>query len=455
MHGFRRWVPFVIMAMVWFSAPACGSEKPDPSRIYTLDALYRSALKNGEEIQIFKNEVQVAQKTKDMALSVLFPRFTGIGSARRYSKKVMSGDSLVQPDWSAHWGARLDQSFTVNGKELIAFDMAKDNIVKAEHDLNAAKEAYLFSLAQTYYGVARGEKGVEIAKANVRRLQTHKDSVLTQLRLEAVTRTALLRAEAELSNARAEQIRAENNYRITLEALSRIAGVGPISAISIGDVAVGAEIPEDLEGLKNQATENRAEIKAAHMDHQIAEKQVDYTKSAYWPTASLESAYLNYEQGPSEHMALKDSFWVGGTISIPIYDAGLRKAQIAEAKARSRQAMYRLRSLEKQVTLEMDTAFRECATQKGVLSALEDQWRFAKENYIAVTRQFDNGLANSVDVMDANTLLVTAQQEMADAVFGLQLALLRIDRARGTFLADIETRLAPKHSNGTETQNNG
>ena len=89
----------------------------------------------------------------------------------------------------------------------------------------------------------------------------------------------------------------------------------------------------------------------------------------------------------------------------------------------------------------MEQAYRLFSTQQNTLSALKDQLQFADENYAAVTKQFDNGLANSVDVVDANTLLVTAQQQLVDAVLGLTWTRLGIDRARGTLGRDVRQRL--------------
>jgi len=62
---------------------------------------------------------------------------------------------------------------------------------------------------------------------------------------------------------------------------------------------------------------------------------------------------------------------------------------------------------------------------------------FARENYRAVERQFEFGLSNSLDVMDANTQLVSAERKVASAQYRYRLALLRIQKAVGTLLAAV------------------
>ena len=80
----------------------------------------------------------------------------------------------------------------------------------------------------------------------------------------------------------------------------------------------------------------------------------------------------------------------------------------------------------------------------SVLKSLEDQLKFANDNYNAVSKQFKYGLANSIDVMDANTLLVTSETELAKSIYNKQLAGLNVERAKGTFLKTITDRLEAK-----------
>jgi len=75
-----------------------------------------------------------------------------------------------------------------------------------------------------------------------------------------------------------------------------------------------------------------------------------------------------------------------------------------------------------------------------VLDALSDQVTFAGFNYEAVLKQFRFGLANSVDVVDANTSLVTAERQLSDARYTYQLAILKLNRTQGLFLSSLEER---------------
>jgi outer membrane protein TolC len=48
-----------------------------------------------------------------------------------------------------------------------------------------------------------------------------------------------------------------------------------------------------------------------------------------------------------------------------------------------------------------------------------------------VAKQFEFGLASSLDVIDANNLLISAQKLMSDATYNYQFFILRLQRVTG------------------------
>ena len=184
-------------------------------------------MKRSEKIKISEENLYIAKRTREKALSVLIPKFSAFGNYTRYSEEKMAADyvTLLQPESTTAWGARFDQSFTLNGKELIALRITEDSIEKSKYDLNAVKEEYLFYVASAYYDVLKAAYVIDIARANVDRLETHRNAVNVQMKIEAVTKTALYRAEAELSKANAALIDTKNRLRLAKTVLSRIVGL--------------------------------------------------------------------------------------------------------------------------------------------------------------------------------------------------------------------------------------
>jgi outer membrane protein len=275
-------------------------------------------------------------------------------------------------------------------------------------------------------------KGLEIADSNLERLMKYREAAEKRLRIGEVTKTALIRAEGELSGARSDRLQAQNGLELAMAVLARNVGVKDAFTLREGDAAEG-DIPA-MEVFRERAFAMRADLKSMEVQRQIAVDQIKYAEGAFWPTVSATAAYAGADQYPPPSSLNRESIYGGVALNFPFFEGGLRKAEVSEAKARERQAALYYEDLKKGIGIEVQTAYLDLVTQKGILQFLDDQVAFARDNYQAVARQFDFGLSNSLDVLDANTLLVSAETKVVSAVYNYRLALLRMKKATGTLL---------------------
>jgi outer membrane protein len=438
--GLMRRVVWAAAGLLFFAAagPAAAEQK-----VYTLEDLYVVAIANSERIMISQENVRIAEANKGKAVSALLPRLTGFGGYTRYNESKITPQTVIQPSDYSSWGARLDQSMYLNGREITGVQIAGQNIERTRYDYRAAQEDYLMSsqfgaqsVTLAFYEVLRARKGVEIADSNVERLTKYRDAAVTRLKVGEVTKTTLLRAEGELSGALSEQIKSRNLYEMARAQLVRVAGIAP-------DFELREVPPQDpgdikLADLKKQALDTRSEMKSLELQKEIAEKNVTYVKGLYWPSLAISAVYTAADQNPASPTFNQESMFGGVTLTYPFFEGGLRRAEVSQARSQLRQAELLLKDTAKSVNVEVENAYLELITQRGIRKSLQDQLAFATDNFNAITRQFDFGLASSLDVIDANNLLVTSQQQMANADYGYQLAIYKLKRATGLILADVK-----------------
>jgi outer membrane protein len=415
--------------------PLCAKE-------YSLDELYKIAIERSEKVRISVEDVYIAMRNKDKAFSSFLPTLSAFGGYTRYSdkKRDRSSSILIQPDDVGYGGLRLDQSLSLGGREFTAYTMSKEGIVKSTHDLTAVKEDYIFLVSSAYYDLLRAKKAVEISKATVERLTKHRDAAASRLKVGEVIKTDLLRAEAELSGAKSDLIRAENNLKLTKANLARIAGLNEDYDIK-EEPNMDQNATDGVEDYKNLAFSERAEMKSADMQRKIAMDNIKYMKSSYWPTVSLEALYAKRDEDPATDSLIRNEAYAGLRLDFPFFEGGLRRAEVREAEAKYRQANLMYEDLRKSIGIEVDGAYLDFLTQKGVLKSLEDQYVYATDNYNSISKQYIYGLANSIDVIDANTLLVTSERQLIDARYYYQLSILRLKRVTGTLLKSIANQL--------------
>lgn len=413
---------FVLFCMCWI-APTYSQT------LYSLRDICREANKNAETIKIADDDLVIAEQQKNRALSVLIPRATLFGNYLNYKN-----EDAISPD-SVGVGAKLTQSFTLNGRELIAYDVSKKGIEKAEFSKESIRADYLFQVAQTYFYTLSSKRMVEIAQADVERLQTHKNSVEEKLSVGNVTKTALYRAEAEHSRSLTDKIIAENRVGQNKASLVRLAGIGDDFRVSAKDIPKMDDFTITLEEIKSQALNTRYEIKEAKKTVEIATQTIKYEKGDYWPSLSLEGGYKETDISYFSHDSDLENAYIQAELVFTLYDGGLRKAQVLQKVADERKTKQALSLAEKQIIFEAKVAFLEFETARDALKNLQHELKSAQENYKAVEMQFKYGMADSIDIMDANTLLVQSERRITDAEYTLYLSILKILYTKGDLLS--------------------
>ncbi|MDP3098430.1 MAG: TolC family protein [Syntrophales bacterium] len=404
---------------------------------YSLDDLCRIALARSEKLKMAEENLAIAETGKDKAFSYLLPRLTATGGYTQYSeKKFTATGSVLQPESASAWGVRVDETVSLSGRELTALGISRQNVMKSQYDLTAIREDYLLRyVAAAYYNVLMARKGLEIADSNLARLMKYREAAEKRLRVGEVTKTALLRAEGELSGAKSDRLQAQNGLELAMAVLASNVGIKDAFTLR-EEAAAGGDVPA-MNVYRELAFAVRADLKSMEVQKQIAADQIKYTEGAFWPTLSASVGYAGADQYPSTSSLNRESIYGGVALNFPFFDGGLRKAEISEAKARERQAALLYEDTKKGIEIEVQTAYLDLVTQKGILRFLNDQLAFARDNYHAVARQFDFGLANSLDVLDANTLLVSAERKASSALYNYELALLRMKKATGMLLAAL------------------
>ncbi|RLC24758.1 MAG: TolC family protein [Deltaproteobacteria bacterium] len=402
-------------------------------KMYSLHELAQLANIHSETIKIAQDDVYIAEQDKARALSVLIPRATGYGSLNEYKN-----DNIAAPDTIA-MGVKLTQSFTLNGKELIALDVTKRFIETKEFSLESIRSQYFLQVAQAYFNILSAQRFLEIAQSDVERLETHKDAVKEKLSVGNVTKTDLFRAAAELSKSLTEQVVAENNVLKSKASMHNLVEIEEDFDVVKEDIKNLENYNDTLEDIQNYALKNRAEIKEAKKKVDIAKKTIKFEKSDYWPTIALEAGYketdIKYDFAPRDVNDDTEDLYIKGELVLTLYDGGLRKAEVRQAVAEWRKATNNLVLQEKNIKLDSKISFLDFTAAQSALLNLQDELISAQENFNAVQMQFKYGMADSIDMMDANTLLVTAQRRILEAKYVYFLSVLKIIYTKGDLIS--------------------
>jgi|WetSurMetagenome_2_1015567.scaffolds.fasta_scaffold03884_5 outer membrane protein len=433
MKVYGTWaIPLGLMLLLW-STPTLAGE-------YTLEELYRIGMQKSEKVRISSENVEIADAGKYKALASLLPKATAFAAGTQFNDaRTTATGTVIQPHTQGNWGVRVDETLSLSGREFLSYSQSKNNVEKNKFDYRAFQEDFLLAISQSYFEFLKARKGLEIADSNVERLTKYLSAARTRLKAGEITKTTVLRAEGELSGALSDQIKARNAYEIARVTLARLVSIErdfAILEIPVQEGKIGS-----LQDLQNAALKRRPDVKSLEEQVKIAEKQIDVTKGAYWPTVSLAGVYAGTDQDPATPTLNRDSTYAALTLNFPFFEGGQRRAEVQESESRYRQTEYQYQDYVKSVNLEVENTFLDLIAQKGILKSAQDQLIYAEDNIRAVAKQFEFGLASSLDVIDANNLLISAQKLVADATYNYQFFVLRMMRVTGTPLIEFVSNI--------------
>jgi outer membrane protein len=156
----------------------------------------------------------------------------------------------------------------------------------------------------------------------------------------------------------------------------------------------------------------------------IAQLALKESKSAYLPTFNVKAGYYASQSTNSVGSVLKSSAigpQVGGTLTIPIYNAGetKRKEKIAQIQAES--AQYDLQSIKLQITTELQNTLTEFENQQKLLKIETENNELAKENIQISMERLKHGQTTSLEVHQAQDFYVQSCTRLINFRFNLKI----------------------------------
>ena len=400
---------------------------------FTIEDAYQSALARNEIVKISEEGLVQSESRVDQAWTYLYPRITGQAGYTRNNEVLPPGESssfIFQPLSQFQAAVLLQQPLYTGGRTMAGLRTAQTLRDSSTHDLSSTRQTIMLSVAEAYYGVLKAEKIVEKSRDSVDRMERHK--LVTER--EAATRktkanvSSLLRARTLVSQARITLTRDENALKIARQRLNYVTSL-PESA-SLTEPAVEKEPGGTFDQLKKTALENRDDYASARLSEKVAEENITIVKGGHYPQLYAVGGYQYTSSHPET--AFDGSTYYGGLrLQIPIFEGGLMKAELSEARSKRRQSELSLQHLARAIENDVYEAYVNYQTVSSILDAAKQQYDDAQSNFRAVENLFGQGLVSSLALIDAQQALFLSERELVNASYDQQLAIVRLKRSVG------------------------
>jgi NodT family efflux transporter outer membrane factor (OMF) lipoprotein len=309
---------------------------------------------------------------------------------------ALSGDATWAPDlWGKIWNEVREAQYAA---QVSAADLENERL---------SEQA---ALAQ-YYFLLRGQDALQdIYTQTVAADQKSLDLTRALYETGMDNDEAVAQAEVTLEDAQEVATGIATNRAIYEHAMATLIGK-PASSFSMPVKALTTPVPAIPVGVPSQLLERRPDIAAAERTMAQANALIGVETAAYYPTLSLTGAGGMESSTLGSLFSAPALFWsVGSSMSETIFDAGLRKATVAQYTAtyNADVANYRETVL---------TAFQQVEDYVATLRVTsqqiqqEDTAVKSAQRYLDIaTSRYETGLDPYLNVISAETTLLSDRQ---------------------------------------------
>jgi outer membrane protein len=314
--------------------------------------------------------------------------------------------------------------------DIQKYKAAKVTASASNTDLDTTRNQVSDQVARAYLAALRADAALATAQADVD--LSNALLMLAQRQKDAGTGTGIeiTRAQVQLANDQQKLLVADNDRRRAGLQLLRAMGLNLDADVALTDKLSYAEVNvATLEASMEQARKERTELKAQQQHEQIAKLNYGSVSAERLPSASVFGNYGAIGLTPDVARATRD---VGVTLKVPIFDGFRRDARRAESLSQLRQEKTRTRDLEQQIELDVRLALDSFRSAKAQVQTAQDGLALAQNEVAQAQRRYQAGVANSIEVTDAQTRLDRARDNQIAALYNYNLARIDLATATGT-----------------------
>ncbi|MDX2227883.1 MAG: TolC family protein [Verrucomicrobiae bacterium] len=425
-------------------ATGLDSKKPTPLPLpkegLDLQRCYELSLLRSESIGMSEQDIKVAQARYWQTVASVLPSFHAIGTENLNSKNYyQSGGSFGGAggeSFSRNSQTRTDSFDSKLNMKMPLFSGLRDlNIARAyKAQVEGNKQTYRRILQTLYLNVAESfcqllvyERDMALLHEIQKTLADRVEDLEKRVRLGKSKQSELLKARTDLAQSKITIENTRGLIAASRELLSFYTGV-PSEQLKIRNDLEGLpRIEQQLDYLGQVA--ERPDILAAIEAERAARAQLSAAKADHWPTIKLEANYelLEYpKRGDREWNAFV-------TIDVPIFEWGRIEAKVNENKALFIKSQLDLSELKRTATREVRTTFAQFNSSVAELARAREAAETALANYKAQVADYELGVVNNLDVLNALNQLYDIRRNLVSAEIDTHLNLIKLHVAAGEF----------------------
>jgi multidrug efflux system outer membrane protein len=386
---------------------------PDPS----FHVLIEAALNNNRDLRIALARVEEARALAGIARADRFPTLEAQASGNR-SRTPADLSVTRQPLVASRYDAGLGlTAFELDfwGRVAALSESARAQYLATDEAAKSFRIGLISDVANTWLQLTEFS---ERERLTADTLKTREESlVITRKRQEAGLATDLdvLAAEGLAESLRAQWADLKRQRVQTENALRLLTGMA-VTLPAPTNLAKQPSMIELAPGLPSDVLLRRPDVRAAEQRLIAANANVGAARAAFFPRIALTANVGTASQELSSLFDAGSKAWLfNPVLKLPLFDAGRTRANVEVAEARKVQAVADYEKTIQQAFREVADALAAGSTYDEQVIAQEASLRAQQARFERVKAREQAGIANYLEVLDANRDAFNAEQALASS----------------------------------------
>ena len=318
--------------------------------------------------------------------------------------------------------ANLSWAVFTGGRRIFASRIGNRMVDLAEVNRQETGAVLQTGLVQTYYALRLATEVEEVRKEAAAGLRRHYEDALKLEAQGMITKAERLFAEVNLKEAEREWDSARKEVEVARKALRALLDwedeaplIVPISPLFITE-----SLPDSLY-FKNLITGGSYTVGKLRLEETIAENQLKISRSAYLPTIALIGRQTLYAHNLPSHLMPRTMIGIGFTWNL--FDGLNREADVRLARLTRESVSLGRRKAENDLGVLVQKLYTELLDAQDEASTLRATIDLSRELLRIRRKAFEEGMATSTEVVDAEVMLSKVRVAMLLAYYQFDVSL--------------------------------
>lgn len=330
----------------------------------------------------------------------------------------------------------ITQPIFMGGAITAANRMAKISEQLADNSIENSRQSTIYETDKVYWLVVSLKQKQRLADSYLDLVKKLHSDVEKMVNDGIATKADGLKVAVKVNEAEMAKQKVDDGLTLAKMLLCQICGID-----INGDITLADEDNEDIAATtavsninKEEAFENRTELKMLQNTIDISKENTKLVRAAYLPKVAAMGGYMMSNPCLFNGFERKFSgmFHVGVVVQVPVWSWFEGRYKMNATKAATNIAQMELNDAQEKIELQINQTSFQTREARKRLSMAEKNIESAKENLRCANIGFKEGIMSTTDVMTAQTAWLEAQSRKIDAEIDVALSNTNMKKVMGT-----------------------